>query len=253
MLRLRWLGRVSYHEAHAVQSALHARSRDDYVLFLEHPDVFTLGVRGDPDHVLVDPASVGATMVRTDRGGDVTYHGPGQVVAYPIVTVPMGSGAIPGHVHAVEQVVIDTLAEFGLRSGRLAGYPGVWVDVDGPEPRKICAIGVRVSRGRSMHGLALNVDPDMAWFERIVPCGLSDKVVTSMAAEGINATVADVVDVLARHCADRWAPDKVVDRQDVDVMSRRPAVAVAESGPAAATGGRLRVRLRQAGVDPDGG
>jgi lipoyl synthase len=253
MLRLRWLGRVSYHEAHALQSAFHARSRDDYVLFLEHPDVFTLGVRGDPDHVLVDPASVGATMVRTDRGGDVTYHGPGQVVAYPIVTVPMGRGAIPGHVHAVEQVVIDTLAEFGLRSGRLAGYPGVWVDVDGPEPRKICAIGVRVSRGRSMHGLALNVDPDMAWFERIVPCGLSDKVVTSMAAEGINATVADVVDVLARHCADRWAPDKVVDRQDVDVMSRRPAVAVAESGPAAATGGRLRVRLRQAGVDPDGG
>jgi lipoic acid synthetase len=249
MLRVRWLGRVPYHEAHALQSALQTRSGDDYVLFLEHPDIFTLGVRGDPAHVLVDPASVGATMVRTDRGGDVTYHGPGQVVAYPIVTVPMGPGAIPGHVHAVEQVVIDALAEMGLRSGRQPGYPGVWVDADGTDPRKICAIGVRVARGRSMHGLALNVDPDMSWFGRIVPCGLPDKAVTSLAAEGIDASVADVVNVLARHAAARWAPDGVVDRQDVDRVARRSS-AFTEAPPA---GGRLRIRLRQAGVDPEGG
>ena len=259
MLRVRWLGRVPYHEAHALQRALHARSQDDYVLFLEHPDVFTLGVRGDPGHVLVDPASVGATMVRTDRGGDVTYHGPGQVVAYPIVTVPMGHEAIPGHVQAVEQVVIDTLAEFGLGCGRQAGYPGVWVGPDGPEPRKICAVGVRVSRGRSMHGLALNVDPDMSWFDRIIPCGLTDKAVTSLAAEGIDATVADVVDVLARNAAARWAPDGLVDRQDVDSASRRFSLSAGESTETPAPGGQgrpgrqLRIRLRQAGVHPDGG
>jgi lipoic acid synthetase len=256
VLRVRWLGRVPYHEAHALQAALHGAT-DDYVLLLEHPDVFTLGVRGDPAHVLVDPASVGATVVRTDRGGDVTYHGPGQVVAYPIVTVPMGPGSVPGHVHAVEQIVIDALAELGLRSGRQAGYPGVWVDPEGPVPRKICAIGVRVSRGRSMHGLALNVDPDMAWFERIIPCGLADKAVTSLAAEGIDVTVADVVDLLARHSAARWAPDGAVERQDVDSPRRRaPGVPIGSRltgvEPGAA-GGRLRVRLRQAGVDPDGG
>ncbi|HXQ60927.1 MAG TPA: lipoyl synthase [Acidimicrobiales bacterium] len=253
MLRVRWLGRVPYHEAHALQSAVHARSGEDYVLFLEHPDVFTLGVRGDPTHILVDPEAVGATTVRTDRGGDVTYHGPGQVVGYPIVTVPMGPGAIPGHVHAVEQVVIDALGEIGLRSGRHRGYPGVWIDPDGSEPRKICAIGVRVSRGRSMHGLALNVDPDMSWFDRIVPCGLAGKAVTSIAAEGIDATVADVVDVLAGHAAIRWAPDGVVDRQDVDRAPRRSPSAAGAGPDDDAPGGRLRIRLRQAGVDPDAG
>jgi len=253
MLRVRWLGRVPYHDAHALQRALHARSADDYVLLLEHPHIFTLGIHADPAHVLVDPRSVGATMVRTDRGGDVTYHGPGQVVGYPIVTVPMASGSVPGHVHAVEQVVIDTLAEMGLPSGRQSGFPGVWIDPDGPDPRKICAIGVRVSRGRSMHGLALNVDPDMSWFDRIVPCGLADKAVTSVAAEGIDATVADVVDLLARHAALRWAPDGAVDRQDVDRARRRSASPVGPGPGAGAPGGRLRTRLRQAGVDPDGG
>jgi lipoic acid synthetase len=269
VLRVRWLGRVPYEEAHALQSALHGRSQDDYLLLLEHPDVFTLGVHGDAAHILVEPRSVGATVVRTDRGGDVTYHGPGQVVGYPIVTVPMGPGAIPGHVHAVEQVVIDSLADLGLASGRYDGYPGVWIDADGPRPRKICAIGVRVSRGRSMHGLALNVAPEMAWFERIVPCGIADKAVTSVAAEGIDASVADVVELLATHAAARWAPDGRVDRQDVVRPSTRrgstptraptpvamPVVKAVVGGGSMAPGGggRLRVRLRQAGVDPDDG
>jgi lipoic acid synthetase len=252
MLRVRWLGRVPYAEAHAVQRALHARSHDDYVLLLEHPDVFTLGVRGDPAHILVDPVSVGATTVRTDRGGDVTYHGPGQVVGYPIVNVPMAPGAIPGHVHSVEQMVIDTLADLGLPAGRLEGYPGVWVEADGSEPRKICAIGVRVSRGRSMHGLALNVAPDMAWFDRIIPCGLRDKAVTSLASEGIGVSMADVVDLLAAHAARRWAPDGIVDRQDVVTVGHHPPSLSVTSGPTA-TGSRLRVRLRQAGVEPDEG
>jgi len=238
-----------------VQRALHARTPDDHLLLLEHPDVFTLGVHGDARHVLVDPGSVGATVVRTDRGGDVTYHGPGQVVGYPIVSVPMGPGAIPGHVHAVEQLVIDVLAELGLAGGRHDGYPGVWVDADGPRPRKICAIGVRVSRGRSMHGLALNVDPDMRWFDRIIPCGLRDKEVTSLAAEGIGVGVPDVVELLARHGALRWAPDGMVDRQDVvsSLPRRSESLSAGSVTTAPGAGGRLRIRLRQAGVDPDGG
>src|SRR4051794_17745703 len=145
MLRARWLGRVPYGEAHALQRALHARSNDDHLLLLEHPNVYTLGVRADPAHVLVPPASVGAELVRTDRGGDVTYHGPGQLVGYPIVSVPMGKAAIPAHVHAIEQLLIDVLADLGLPgASRLDGYPGVWV-----EDRKIAAIGVRITRERS--------------------------------------------------------------------------------------------------------
>ncbi|MGA2521122.1 MAG: lipoyl synthase, partial [Acidimicrobiales bacterium] len=108
MLRVRSLGRVPYGEAHALQRALHDRSAGDHLLVLEHPHVFTLGVRGEADHVLVDPAAVGAQLVRTDRGGDVTYHGPGQLVVYPIMNVPMGPRAVPCYVHGIEQVVIDT-------------------------------------------------------------------------------------------------------------------------------------------------
>src|SRR5207253_1002023 len=154
-LRVRWLGRVRYQEAHAVQRALFGAD-ENWLLLLEHPHVYTLGVRGKLDHVLVPPASVGAELVKTDRGGDVTYHGPGQLVGYPIVSVPMGPDAVPNYVHTVEQIIIDALADVGLPgAARLDGYPGVWI-----EDRKICAIGVRVSRGRTMHGFALNVDPD---------------------------------------------------------------------------------------------
>src|SRR5207249_8837622 len=153
--RARWLGRVRYQDAHALQRALLASS-DEYLLLLEHPHVYTLGVRADPAHVLFPAAEV----VRTDRGGDVTYHGPGQLVGYPIVDVPLGREAIPEFVHGIEQLVIDALGDVGLpgATGK-PGYPGVWVG-----DRKICAIGVRVTRGRSMHGFALNVDPDLSMF-----------------------------------------------------------------------------------------
>ncbi len=189
MLRVRWLGRVPYEEAHVLQRALHDRPRDSdqYLLMLEHPDVVTLGLRGDMSHVLADIEPLGAEVLRTDRGGDVTYHGPGQLVVYPIVDVPTGRRAIPCFVHKVEQLVIDALADIGLETGTTGRtFPGVWVDPGGVSPRKICAIGIRVTRGRSMHGLALNVDPDMDWFSRIVPCGIQDKGVTSLAAEGID-------------------------------------------------------------------
>ncbi|MBV8693705.1 MAG: lipoyl synthase [Actinobacteria bacterium] len=209
-LRVRWLGRVHYRDAHAVQHGMWERSGDDHLLLLEHPHVYTLGVRAKREHVLVDPVSVGAELIETDRGGDVTYHGPGQLVGYPILTVPMGPDAVPNYVHGVEQLVIDALEELGLPgAGRLPDYPGVWVG-----DRKICAIGVRVTRGRSMHGFALNVDPDMRFFEHIVPCGIRDKAVTSMAGEGVDAPMEKVVDVVARLAADRWGRGDA-ERQDV--------------------------------------
>ncbi|HZN13621.1 MAG TPA: lipoyl synthase [Acidimicrobiales bacterium] len=194
MDRVRWLGRVGYRDAHALMTAMWEHGDDDALLLLEHPPVYTLGVRAKLAHVLVPPASVGAELVKTDRGGDVTYHGPGQLVGYPITNVAGGSNATPRYVHSVEQLVIDVLADLGLHNAtRVADYPGVWI-----EDRKICAIGVRISKGRSMHGFALNVDPDLAMFDHIVPCGIRDKAVTSLAAEGIRASMADVVGAVAR-------------------------------------------------------
>ncbi len=263
MFRVRWLGRVPYAEGLAVQRALHDRGHDDHLLMLEHPHVFTLGVHADRSHVLVDPAAVGAELVASDRGGDVTYHGPGQLVAYPVVNVPTAPRSVPSHVHGIEQVVIDTLAELGLSAGRLEGYPGVWVDAQGPLPRKICAIGVRVTRGRSMHGLALNVDPDMAWFDRIVPCGIGDKAVTSLRAEGIDVSMREVVEILVRHAVRRWAPDGLLERQDVAWPASSSSISSSPSSLSSPSsseglaervpGERLRIRLRQAGVDPEAG
>ena len=243
MLRVRWLGSVPYTDAHALQRGLFERASDNYLLLLEHPHVYTLGVRADPANVLVDPASVGAEMLRTDRGGDVTYHGPGQLVGYPIVSVPMAPNAMPCYVHSVEQLIIDSLRELGLtKAARAAGYPGVWI-----EDRKIAAIGVKVTRGRSMHGFALNVDPDMSMFGHIVPCGIPDKGVTSIAAEGVDASMRDVVEVVAAKAAVLWGEGGAsgVDRQDV-------AWKVAPSDMAAFTrdgGGRMLMRLGAAGVD----
>ena len=206
-LRIRWLGRVPYSEAHELQRAMFERSTDDHLLLLEHPHVYTLGVRSEMDHVLVPPESVGADLVRTDRGGDVTYHGPGQLVGYPILTVPgkRGGGMADtvAYVRSVEQLVIDALVELGVPDvGRLPEHPGVWVEPGSDDPRKICAIGVRLSRGRSMHGFALNVDPDMSYFDHIVPCGIEGKAVTSLAREGVEAPMREVVDLVSRLAAE---------------------------------------------------
>lgn len=217
-LRIRWLGRVSYRDAHACQQAMFERS-GDYLLLLEHPHLFTLGLRGDEANILVDPVEVGAEVAYTDRGGDVTYHGPGQLVGYPVMTVAgkRGGGMADtvAYVRSVEQLVIDSLGDLGLPNcGRLDDYPGVWVDPDSDNPRKIAAIGVRLSRTRSMHGFALNVDCDLDWFDRIVPCGIPDKAVTSLAAEGRRATMREVVDAVVARAADRWGAEGV-DRADV--------------------------------------
>ncbi|MHB1598511.1 MAG: lipoyl synthase [Acidimicrobiales bacterium] len=197
-LRVRWLGRVRYDDALALQHALFHRSSEEHLLLLEHHHVYTLGVRAKAEHVLDDPASVGAQLARADRGGDVTYHGPGQLVGYPVVSVPVVPGAIPAYVHALEQLVIDACTDLGLAgTGRIDGRPGVWVDPGGERPRKICAVGVRVSRGRAMHGFALNVDPDLSMFAHIVPCGIAELGVTSLAAEGVNVAMSAVVDAVA--------------------------------------------------------
>ncbi|MGH9027370.1 MAG: lipoyl synthase, partial [Acidimicrobiia bacterium] len=178
-LRVRWLGRVPYREADDLQRALHEHAADDYLLLLEHPHVYTFGTRATPEHVLVPPGSVGAELVHSDRGGDVTYHGPGQLVGYPIVTLPEGRAGmrdVVAYVRTLEGVLIDALGDFGIAATRADRYTGVWV---GDE--KIAAIGIRVARGRTRHGFALNVDPDLSMFDNIVPCGIADRGVTSLA------------------------------------------------------------------------
>ena len=200
-LHVRWLGRVRYRDVHALQRGLFESSPDDHLLLLEHPHVYTLGVRADLANVLVPPADVGAELVKTDRGGDVTYHGPGQLTGYPILSVG-GRGRLTdtvAYVRSVEQLIIDALADLGLAAGRADRYPGVWID-----DRKICAVGVKLSRGRSMHGFALNVDPDLTMFDHIVPCGIPDKRVTSLRAEGLAVTMAEVVDAVTTRAVERW-------------------------------------------------
>lgn len=214
-LRIRWLGRVRYRDAHALQRAVHAggAASGEYLLLMEHHPVYSLGIRAwrNSPHVLVEPSKVGAELALADRGGDVTYHGPGQLVGYPIVSVPVRPGATSTHVHRLEQLVIDALCDLGLGGAtRRAGFPGVWI-----EDRKICAVGVRLTRGRSMHGFALNVDTDLSMFSHIVPCGIHDANVTSLAAEGVVATMAEVVDAVARRAAGHWAGAAAVERQDV--------------------------------------
>lgn len=239
-MHVRWLGTVPYRDAHALQHGLFRHGADDWLLLLEHLHVFTLGARADLDHVLVAPAEVGAELVHTDRGGDVTYHGPGQLVGYPILTVPGKGGGgkadTVAYVRSVEQLVIDTLGDLGLQgAGRLPDHPGVWVDPGGDDPRKIAAIGVRLTRGRSMHGFAINVDPDMDYFSYIVPCGIPDKSVTSLRHEGVDASTRDVVDALVDRAAALWAcSDRVVDR--AEVVWRRDPSDLSPSSPGVASG-----------------
>ncbi|HEX4776417.1 MAG TPA: lipoyl synthase [Acidimicrobiia bacterium] len=212
-LRVRWLGRVPYAEADALQRALHERAPDDYLLLLEHPPVYTLGTRAHLEHVLVPPASVGAELVRTDRGGDVTYHGPGQLVGYPIVTLPDwrdGRPDVVAYVRRVEAALVGALARLGVDAHTEAGFTGVWV---GDE--KIAAIGVKVARDRSRHGFALNVDPDLTMFGHIVPCGIRDRGVTSLARVlGESPDMRVVVDAVVDAFRDELGHD-AVERQDV--------------------------------------
>jgi lipoic acid synthetase len=192
---------------------LHARADDDYLLLLEHPHVFTLGTTADPAHVLVPRDDLGADLIRTDRGGDVTYHGPGQLVGYPIITLPQwrdGLRDVVGYLRMLEGVLIDALADLGVAAHREPRAAGVWV---GDE--KVAAVGVKVARGRTRHGFALNVDTDLAMFDRIVPCGIRDRGVTSLGALlGTAPDMQRVVDVVAAQFA-RQVGALTLERQDV--------------------------------------
>jgi lipoyl synthase len=253
VLHVRWLGRVRYRDAHALQNGLFAEGGDDHLLLLEHPHVYTLGVRSDMANLLRPPAEVGAELVRSDRGGDVTYHGPGQLVGYPILDVPgKRGGTMPdtvAYVRSVEQLVIDVLADLGLPGARLDGFPGVWVDTESANPRKICAIGVKLTRGRSKHGFALNVAPDLAMFDHIVPCGIADKAVTSLAAEGIDVPMRTVVDAVAARAVGRWG-SRGWDRADVVWRHRSEDLSPFSRGEGA--GAPVRSTLARGAVDPGG-
>ena len=189
-LRARWLGRVPYRTAWDLQRQLAAARADglidDQLLLLEHPAVLTLGRQADDSHVLVPPellAERGIELLRVERGGEVTYHGPGQLVAYPIVHLADRGLLLRPLVHALEGALEDTCAAFGVTAGRRDGHPGCWVDGDGPLPRKIGALGLRIERGVAYHGIALNVDVDLADFQLIDPCGMPGLRSTSIAAE----------------------------------------------------------------------
>jgi lipoic acid synthetase len=248
-LHVRWLGRVPYREALALQQALFQHGNLDHLLLLEHPHVFTHGPRADlSTNVLVDPSSVGAELVSVKRGGDVTYHGPGQLVGYPIVNVPNSLGA-GDHVGAIQRLVVAVLVELGVADvGVLPEYPGVWVGVSGANPRKICAIGVRLARGRTMHGFALNVAPDMRYLrDYIVPCGIGDKPVTSLTEEGVETTLHDVAAIVARRAALLWG-DGTLERQDVAWKEVPTDLAPFSRGEGPGLMGRALVRLEAAGV-----
>ena len=256
-LRVRWLGRVPYREAFALQTALFEHGTEQHLLLLEHPHVFTHGRRADLEHNLrCVPEAVGADLVPVDRGGDITYHGPGQLVGYPIVNVGHRFGAAD-HVHGIEQLLIDALADLGLPgAGRLREYPGVWLDTDTPLPRKIAAVGVRLAGGRTMHGFALNVHTDMTYLrEHIVPCGIGDLPVTSLAEEGLDITLRDVADAVARRAARRWSSptlaadgDAPVDRQDVAWRHRPDDLTPFSRGEGPGEPVRLVSRMAAAGV-----
>lgn len=191
---LRDLGTIDYAECWELQRRLfdgllaskaRGEEGEQYLLFCEHPPVYTLGKSGHEDNMLVSEEflrSRGASLYRIDRGGDITFHGPGQLVGYPILDLEKEGIGLKEYIHSIEQAVIDTVAEYGICGTRVAGAAGVWL-VDGGPLRKIAAIGVRSSRWVTMHGFALNVNTDLDWFGLINPCGFADRGATSIAKE----------------------------------------------------------------------
>ena len=158
----------------------------NYFLFVEHPHVYTLGKSGDEHNMLANSKKleeIDATFVKTNRGGDITYHGFGQIVGYPILDLDNFKSDIHLYMRNLEEVIIRTIAEYGLKGERSEGETGVWLDVGKPYARKICAMGVKTSKWVTMHGFALNVNTDLRYFEYIIPCGIKDKSVTSLARE----------------------------------------------------------------------
>jgi len=178
----------------------------NYFLFVEHPHVYTLGKSGDMSNLLVDEAQLkakNATFYKVNRGGDITYHGPGQIVGYPILDLDNFFTDIHKYLRFLEEMIILTLAEYGLKAERSPGETGVWLDVGTPFARKICAMGVRASRWVTMHGFALNVNANLGYFDLMIPCGIRGKAVTSLNVELGKKTVdeAEVKEKLLKHFA----------------------------------------------------
>ena len=202
-LDVRWLGVVEYGAAWRLQQELAAQRLNgeigDTLLLLEHPPTLTLGRAAHREHLLATPerlARENIAVVEVDRGGDITYHGPGQLVGYPILNLrePPHKGDLHLYLRDLEETLIRALARFNVAATRFPGYTGVWAGMDTPTPRKIAAIGIKFSRWITSHGFALNVCPDMAHFDLIVPCGIKDYGVTSLAQlSGGSPTVEDVV------------------------------------------------------------
>jgi lipoyl(octanoyl) transferase len=177
----------------------------NYLIFCEHPHVYTLGKSGKPENLLLDEQGLldkEATYYKINRGGDITYHGPGQIVGYPILDLENFFTDIHLYLRTLEEAVILTLKDYNIESGRYPGYTGVWLDADNEKARKICALGVRCSRWVTMHGFAFNVNTDLDYFKNIVPCGIDDKDVTSMKRElGYELDMAEVSTKLKNHIA----------------------------------------------------
>lgn len=219
-VRVKNLGLIDYQEAWDLQESLLKAAVDckienrknstnlvpeQHLLFCEHPHVYTLGKSGAAENLLLDQAhldQIQAQFFKINRGGDITYHGPGQLVMYPILDLEQFFTDIHKYMRFLEEAVIKTLHHFGIAATRFEGLTGVWLDADGPHPRKICAMGVKCSRWITMHGIALNVHPDLSYFGNIVPCGIQDKAVTSMVAElGNPVDFAEVRAVLSQKMA----------------------------------------------------
>src|SRR2546427_5591626 len=214
-LHATWLGRVPYVDAWRMQEAVATRVRGggaDRLLLLEHDPVYTIGRRGTTDHLLVGPEVLradGASVYRVDRGGDITYHGPGQLVGYPITAFAEGADLV-AYVRAIEDALSDALESYGVPSRTERGKTGVWVDLPDGRPAKIAAIGVRISRGITTHGFALNVSTDLAAFECVLPCGFQHEV-GSFARLGIEAGVREVAERCAIALAARLGRELVAE------------------------------------------
>jgi lipoyl(octanoyl) transferase len=221
-------GAVPYPRALQLQRDLHERrvagEIPDTCLLLEHPPVYTAGKRTSPlDRPVGDP---GAPVIEVDRGGKITWHGPGQVVGYPIVALGEPVDVV-AYVRATEEIMIRTCADFGVTAVRVQGRSGAWVrGTDGRPDRKVGAVGIRVARGVTMHGIAVNCDCDLSWYDRVVPCGIADAATTSLSAEaGQPVTVTAVLPVIERHLADILGHGRAHPASIDDLLLPAPAAA----------------------------
>lgn len=191
----------------------------NYFLFVEHPHVYTLGKSGDKNNLLVDEIQLqkkGASFYKINRGGDITYHGPGQIVGYPILDLDNFFTDIHKYLRFLEEMVILTLAEYGLKAERSHGETGVWLDVGTPFARKICAMGVRASRWVTMHGFALNINADLGYFDLMIPCGIKDKAVTSLNIElgKKEVDIEEVKEKLLKHFSVLFEAELIKDKTE---------------------------------------